>query len=225
MHRLHDVEGSAGAAAGPAHLLHYFHRTHPAAYDSGVRGDDRRQKRAGRDCGCRSQPGQPGAGQPVQRVRNFFHRRRGLEHSRGGPVPRERKGLDGACDSARLRKRHCRRAAVDAANRRGRFGCQLHEHRDGVCHQSHCGLRAGSDRRADARSGIGAVWRRHRPSRARVVQPDDRKPLLHAARHFRAAAARGDVQSLVDGHRTGARSGHPRAVERHTARASTAPSE
>ena len=89
-HPVHDVEGGAGAAAGPAHLLDHLHRADPAADRSGLRRDDRRPQRAGRDRRRRSQQREPGADQPVQRGRHLQHRGRRLEHRRGRSVPRRR---------------------------------------------------------------------------------------------------------------------------------------
>ena len=136
-------------------------------------------------------------------------------------LPGDGRGMDGAVDPRSLRRECGGWPSRDAAGARGRIGRQLDEHRAGVRDQPRGRLHAGTGGTACARERGAASARRrgrHRAARARLVQPDAREPLLHAAGDLRAAAAGRHVESVVDGDRARARDRHARAVERDAPR-------
>ena len=119
---------------------------------------------------------------------------------------------------ARLRRERRRGPARNASGCGGRVGREFDQHRAGIREQpdDRYAQEMAEQRRAPG-PATATTARQYRAARARLVQSDARKPLLHAAGHLRAAAARRDVESLVDGHRARARNRHARAAERHAA--------
>ena len=103
------------AAAGPAHLRHHLHRAGRAARHPRLRRDDRRAQRADRRRRRRSQLRQPGPDQPVHRLRHLRARRRRVGRARGRSLSGDGRRVDGAVDSAALRRERGGRTAGDAA--------------------------------------------------------------------------------------------------------------
>ena len=161
---------------------------------------------------------QPGSDQPVHRLGHLRARRRRLGRAGRRSISRVRRSMDGAVDSGGLRQERRGRQADDAAGRCRRIGCELDEHRAGVCEQS----RSPDTRRRWWSGGVppgppaggGSI-----EPRVRVwFNPDAREPLFHAAGDLCAAAAGRHVEPVVDGHRARARGRHAGAAERHAAR-------
>ena len=128
--------------------------------------------------------GQPGADQPVHGLRHLRARRRRV---RARDVDRYLESGDAwmalaipartARTSRRAARRRCRSSRTDRtrAPRTSRWGMRR---------ISIAGYAQDLVERAARAAGGAAGWRRggHRAARARLVQPDAREPLLHAAR-------------------------------------------
>ncbi len=214
--RVPGLEGADRAQARSPAALHRDPRADPPAVPARVCGDDRRPGSAGGGRRRRPIVGEPGPRGAVRRVAELHDRRRRLEPERNRPISGKRPGLAGRRDSAGF---------ADGLHSGAPQTIQVIA--DGSDANS-AGVAVGyaTNLMAHTRSRLRVARERSRPAggahRApdpRLVQPAARKPRLHDSRGRRAAAAGGDDQPVVDGHRPREGDRHARAVERHPARA------